>query len=435
MTDLTCLGGFAEELVSGNKMILLTNDGGWCWFSDPRAIVHAGKTWSGWITENGSVQAATLDHSTGTVATSTLHLHYERDDHDHPAFVALPDGRVTAYYARHGREPVLHQRTTTRPGDPSEWDPEVEIRPVDSSPRSTNVTYANPFLLSSEKNRLYLFFRGHSFKPTFMTSDDLGRTWSEARVLVSPSGFPPGNRPYAKFASNGSDSIHIVFTDGHPISEPFNGVYYLLYRDRAFYKADGTRIAAIDDLPVCPGQADVIYNAAQTGVRSWLWDVAFDHNNHPVVVYTRLPSGDDHRYHYARWTGSEWLDRELCAGGGWFPTSRSGEKETEPYYSGGLALDPDDPSTVYLTRPVKGIRELERWETADGGRTWSSEAITTGSRTDNVRPFVPRGSSAGGPHVLWQQNAGRYIHYTDYRASIKAFLPATGPTEWQPQRR
>jgi hypothetical protein len=255
------------------------------------------------------------------------------------------------------------------------------------------------------------------------TSTDGGRTWSPARVVFSRPGLPPEDRPYAKYASNGRDRIHLLFTDGHPNREATNSVYYACYRGGAFYRADGTRIAGLDELPLRPEQADRVYDATATGVRAWIWGIACDARDRPVIVYARLPATADHRYHYARWDGSRWQDTELCAGGGWFPQTPAGGTEREPQYSGGLALDPDDPAIVYLSRPRGGVRELERWTTPDGGRTWTSTALTANSRQDNVRPFVIRGHAPGGPTVLWMNLSGRYRHYTDYRCSIMTDLP------------
>ena len=396
-----------------------TDNGGWCWFADPRAVSRDGNTFTGWVTAEGSVQAAALDHASGRIITFTLHEQYERDDHDNPSFLFLPDGRLMAFYTRHSTREEINSRTTTRPGDISEWEPEVTIVPEDVSPRNSGITYSHPFLLSQETNTLHLFWRGRSFKPTLATSRDAGQSWSDARVVFSMEGLPRGNRPYAKYASNGRDRIHLLFTDGHPRNEPRNSVYYACYREGAFFKADGTRICGMDELPIRPDQADKVYDAAPTGARAWIWEVAFDKEDRPVIGYTRHPSETDHRYHYARWTGTEWLDTELCAAGGWFPQTPPGQAEREPHYSSGLALDPLDPSIVYLTRPVDGVRELERWTTIDGGTTWRSEPVTAGSRCDNVRPFVVRNHVPDGPAVLWLSLSGHYRHYTDYRCSIK----------------
>ncbi len=47
----------------------------------------------------------------------------------------------------------------------------------------------------------------------------------------------------------------------------------------------------------------------------------------PVVVYARFPTDTDHRYVYARWTGSEWIEWEIVKSGRWFPETPSGKNE------------------------------------------------------------------------------------------------------------
>ncbi|MBP7949045.1 MAG: BNR repeat-containing protein [Verrucomicrobiales bacterium] len=405
----------------------LTDDGGWCWFADPRAVQHNGRTFAGWVDAHGSVVAGCLDHASGKITTFTLHGNYEKDDHDNPSFVILADGRLRAFYTRHGVENAIHSRVTRRPGDISDWEPETVFTPKDPSPKNSGITYSNPFLLSAENHALYLFWRGQSYKPTMARSTDGGVTWSDARPVFSKPGLPAGNRPYAKYASNGRDRIHLLFTDGHPRNEPLNSVYYVCYRDNAFHRADGTRICGIGELPIPPDKADKIYQATPAAGRAWVWDIAFDAQDRPVVAYTRLPAETDHRYHYACWNGKAWQDAELCPAGGWFPQTPVGKKEREPHYSSGLAIDPLSPNVVYLTRPVNGVRELERWTTADSGMTWQTEAVTSGSKHDNIRPHVIRNHAKDGPTVLWQNLSDHYVHYTDYRCSIKIDRPAEHP--------
>lgn len=400
-----------------------TEDGGWCWFADPRAVARDGRTYTGWVTEDGSVQAGMMEHASGKVSVTTLHGKFQRDDHDNPAFLFLPDGRLMAFYSKHGG-PDMNARVTTRPGEFTDWETErvLDLFGATERPRKT-ITYPNAVTLAAEANAIYLFWRGDSWKPTFSKSTDAGRSWSPARVIVARSGAGSDNRPYVKIASDGIGSIHMIFTDGHPRNEASNSVYYACYRDGAFYKADGTIIADVAQLPFTPEQADCVYNAATTGVRAWVFDVAADKAGRPVIAYTRLPKETDHRYHYARWDGAKWTDRELCPGGKWFPQTKTGKTETEPHYSGGLALDHDNPAVVYLSRPVNGVREIERWTTTDGGKTWASKAVTTGSKYDNIRPVVVRGHATLGPTVLWESLSGSYFHYTDYRAAIKMDLP------------
>ena len=400
--------------------------GAWVWFIDPRAVYHKGereRTWAGWVNDAGDIQVGAYDHASGEITRSTLHEKLQVDDHDDPALLVRPDGRLTAFYSGHGG-PEMYYRTTERPGDISAWGEERRL-PVNTEGRY-GYTYPNPIHLSAEDNRLYLFWRGGNFKPNFSTTDDptlAPDSWAPAKTLIQGE----GARPYVKYASNGEDTIHIAFTDGHPRREPTNSIYYMRYRDGALRGADGSRIAAMDGgLPVEPREADVVYDGRETGVRAWVWDVAADERGRPVIVYAALPEKTEHRYRYARWTGEEWVDHEITPAGGWFPQTPEGETEPEPHYSGGVILDHNDPSTVYLSREIDGVFEIERWTTGDGGETWSHEPITANSEKNNVRPVVPRnhpgGDTAAG--LLWMH--GDYIHYTDYDTSIKMLGGADG---------
>ncbi len=89
-----------------------------------------------------------------------------------------------------------------------------------------------------------------------------------------------------------------------------------------------------------------------------------------------------------------------------------------PHYSGGIVLDHEDPSVVYLSRPVAGAFEIERWWTEDGGSSWRSRPITIGSANDNVRPFVIREHGRSPPTLLWMENRF-YRHYLDFDSAIR----------------
>ncbi|MCD4690158.1 BNR repeat-containing protein, partial [bacterium] len=267
--------------------------------------------------------------------------------------------------------------------------------------------------------RTYLFWRGGDGRPTVSFSDDEGSTWEKAANLI----YSEGVRPYMKIVSDGYETIHIAFTNGHPRHDPTNSLYYCCYTDSTFYRADGTHIIDFEDIPLFPKDADRVYDARADSVRAWVWDIALDAYDRPVIAYTNFPRVTDHRYRYARWNGSSWDDHEICAAGGW-TVDANPEKYTiraELWYSGGIALDHEDPSIVYLSRPVNGIFEIERWQTPDGGATWTREPVTCGSSSHNIRPIVPRGHTPDGPDVLWLH--GDYIHYTDFQTSVRMRVP------------
>ena len=408
------LPGGAEQhlLVQAESFTGLTSDGAWCWFADPRAVYYEGKhkrTYVGWVNKGGDIKIAHYDHKTKKITTATLKEKLEYDDHANPAILILPDGRLMAFYSPHCGEPMAY-RISKNPEDISSWSEEIKIET--NTEGKFGYTYPNPIQLAKEENKIYLFWRGGSFKPCYTVSQD-GINWSQAKTLIEGS----GSRPYIKFASNGVDKIHFAFTDGHPRVELKNSIYYACYYDGALHKADGSLIKDMASLPLKPAEADKIYNADVSGARAWIWDIAIDRFGNPVIVYTTLPEETEHHYRYARWDGGKWEDFAITSAGGWFPQTPKAKEETEPYYSGGITLDHSNPSVVYLSKPTNGVFEIEKWTTADGGASWTSEKITSGSGKNNVRPIVPRGYKGDDAGLIWM--CGDYVHYTQYDTALK----------------
>lgn len=395
---------------------ILAEDGAWCWFSDPRAIYHDGKLVAGWVSSDGSIQVGVRPLEGGETAVVTLAPQFEKDDHDHPTFAILPDGRLTAFYSKHSKGDMF-MASTRRAGDFGDWGASRAIGLLDPAKGPRGITYNNPFILSAEAHALWFFFRGSDFKPTVTVSRDGGQTWEAQRTLISERGRDSGNRPYAKYWSDGKGRIDILFTDGHPRNEARNSVYFVRYERGAFWKADGSKIADFDQLPLEPAQCDRVYDGATAG-RAWIWSIVEDADGRPVIGYTRLPTEQDHRYHYARWDGSQWVDHEITSAGSWFPKTPEGQREREPHYSGGLSIDPAKPSRVFVSTPVKGVFEILEYTTGDGGATWSFLPVTRNSTSDNVRPYVVPGTPNGQTVVVWMHNLS-YVHYTNYRTQLR----------------
>jgi hypothetical protein len=396
----------------------LTPDGAWCWFSDPRAIIDRGTMYAGWMNSEGSVQIGATDQRSRQTQIETIKEKFEVDDHDCPALLQLPDGRLAAFFSLHAAGD-MHLRITTKPRDISQW---TDDRTLGFGAAGKGTTYANPAMLSDENNAIYLFWRGNDFKPNFSVSRDQLQTFSPPRTLIQRPGANNDNRPYTKVWNDGKSRIDLIFTDGHPRNERNNSVYFVRYENGGFFKADGTRIGGLDDLPLDPASCDKVYDGATAG-RAWVWDICEDAKGNPVLTYTRLPAETDHRYHYARWNGSAWDDHEIVAAGGWFPQTPPGTREREPHYSGGISIDPQHPQTVYLSRPVDGVFEIERWSTPDGGASWKSEPITQHSTTSQVRPFVVRGAPAASPVLTWMDINEKYLHYTNFKTRLLMTLP------------
>jgi PKD repeat protein len=389
-------------------------DGAWSWFADPRAVRFAGvhrRTYVGWTARNGDIEVAAYDHDTRV--RTTVRIGNERvDDHNNPAIQILPDGRVRAFWSFHGG-PELWYRTTREPEDITSWGPPQRVGTTTVGEHG--YSYPNVVHLSAEA-ATYLFWRGGNWNPTFSVLPDGSDAWRTAANVV----FLDGQRPYIKVDSNGVDKIAFAYTDAHPAELDDVNIHYAEYRSGAqagLYTAGRRRIAGLGE-PVPPTAGDMVYDPP---FKTWIHDVALTGDGRPVIVFAGFPSDDDHRYFYARWTGAAWEVHELVAAGG------SIQIETgQPYYSGGITLDHESPDTVYLSRQVNGVFEIETWRTPDGGASWSSTAITANSRENNVRPVSPRGllPFSADLGVIWMH--GAYPHYLRFQTSIATVLATRG---------
>ena len=79
----------------------ISRDAGWCWFADPRAIWVDGKILAGGVGSQGDVTINLYDPRTKKADITTIAPKFERDDHDNPAFLALPNNQVLAFYSKH----------------------------------------------------------------------------------------------------------------------------------------------------------------------------------------------------------------------------------------------------------------------------------------------------------------------------------------------
>lgn len=401
-----------------NKIETLTQDGVWCWFSDPRAIYHQGeeeKIYFGTINSRGDVLISSKDLTTGVIDTFILHDSLEVDDHNVPAILILPDGHLLAFYNEHNGDVFL--RKSSRPEDISSWEAEQVICKATDEYR---YTYTNPVRLSEENGRIYVI--GRKVGPTrsfehwwqyLKYSDDDGQTWSEDFIFLDNEGRK--NPPYLKVATDHKSRIDFLFTDGHPKIGSDVSVFHMYYQDSSFFQTDGVLLSSFSRLPIAIKSVDKVYDAVPSQVRGWIWDIALKEDS-PFITYARFPSEADHIYHYAYWQDSTWVDEEVVNSGSWMASLRQGDVVREAHYSGGIVLDPNDPDHIYLSRDMAGKFEIEHRELlADG--LWVSTAITEDSDKNNVRPYVVYGAPQDQAFLLWMH--GIYRHYTEYDMGVR----------------
>jgi hypothetical protein len=405
--------GPVSAQLPGSAYQVVAKDASWCWFSDPRAVAYKGKSdrlYFSSINSKGDVVISAKNVKSAETETYILHQKLQIDDHNVPALLFLPDGKLLAFYTEHNGR--FFMRKSKNSEDIKDWEEEQVI-----NFGGKKITYAHPVMLKSENNRIYMFFRGSDWRPSISYSDDLGSSWSRAQGLIESKGVK--NRPYLKVSSNNTSRIDFTFTDGHPGVEPKNSVYHMYYEKGFFHQTNGTKIKKINELPVWHGDVNKVYDAAKTGVKAWIADIALDKKDNPVIVYTQFQDDKDHRYHYTQWDGKKWQDEELCKAGGSVCVVPEGLENTEPNYSGGISLDHNDPSNVYLCKPVNNIFELSHWQKIN--TKWMVTEITSGSKENNMRPYVVLQKHKKNPIVLWM--TGTYRHYTKFNTDFRIYQP------------
>ena len=406
---------------------VITRDGAWCWFSDPRAIYVDDKMFGGFVDKEGSIWAFCYDPSTCQSKQYKLFNKLDYDDHANPSIMALSDQRLVLFFSAHGgtKNSPIYYAVSKYPSDISSWEEVQEINPEMEG--SLGVCYTNPVMLSDENNRVYLFFRGRDFKPTCIYTDDL-KTWSQPINLVrNDPGYGQGGRPYTKITTNHKDKIFFAFTDAHPRDRATNSIYFMMYKNGKICKADGTVVSETLG-SIIPSQVDKVYDATRTFDKAWIWDIAFDESEKPILVYARFSDRDNkHSYWYARLNGIKWENHKITDAGQWFQrTEYVKEKpEYECNYSGGVYLDHENPNILYTSRPINDRFEIEKWTFTGGKQKWITEAITYQSEKDNVRPFVVRNHRGSQPSVLWMYNY-KYPGFKAYDCAIRTDQEAKG---------
>lgn len=423
-----------DRSTDSHEFTVYLRDGGWCWFQDPRALISENHLLVGGVQGNGSgpVVVGIHDLESGAhVDRVVLRDDFDADDHNTPAFYRRSDGQVLAIYARHSRDFKHHYRFASA-GDPAQWSSE-RIYEHDY-PNAGKVTYMNLWFDSSS-GLLYNFFRGIEFNPSFITSRDEGLTWENPTHFID-SELEGWHRPYPRYAGDSHGKLHVSFTDGHP-RQFGNSIYYAAFHDGTFHQANGTPLKHLStDGPLRPSEAELVYqgsgnegrgNYASAIGAAWTSETAVDANGHPHIAFTVYHANDDNRFHLASWDGSRWNVREVAYAGRCL-------YDREASYTGLMALDPMDPSIVFISTDVdpstgkssKGRHEIYRARISaeDDISSIEWEPVTQDSPVRNIRPFILRDGNRR--VVLW--NRGDFVSYLDYQLDTVGFSePVTTP--------
>lgn len=274
------------------KVSIATNNGGWNWYVEPSGthiqpgdeladryegkskdiegntitytsnngyVFQHDKTYMGWVEDGGDIVVAEYDHDTDEYKRVVIHEKLESDDHNNPAVVVLPDGRIMAVYTMHTNEPYMYFRVTKEPEDITKgWWPEQYYycktdNNMEANSHDYNATYPTIFLVHDDPDAdgdvIYAGWRGVHWKPTmakFPMPDEYGRFGNETDGEIVPvmgqtqiantsytsledGGKNDGQRrPYTKYDYDCErNKIYITYTANHPDNDKRNHIYYM----------------------------------------------------------------------------------------------------------------------------------------------------------------------------------------------------------------
>ena len=272
------------NLPKTSENTVVTNNGGWNWYVEPSGThIQPGdelatrfesgtyssnggykfrhdKTYMGWVEDGGDIVIGEYNHDTDEYKRVVIHEKLESDDHNNPAVVILPDGRIMAVYTMHTNEAFVYYRVTKNPEDISEWNDEQFYLCQSVTPDDTNVyyaTYPSVFMVHDDEgiignDVIYMGWRGVHWKPTFakfsmpdengvcetlMNQTQFANTTygystydnKDAPNAKSDGGkTDSGRRPYTKYDYDfDRNKIYITFTANHPDNDKRNHIYYI----------------------------------------------------------------------------------------------------------------------------------------------------------------------------------------------------------------
>ena len=380
---------------------IVTKEGAWCWFADPRAIHFADAeagidaSYIGYIDVHGNVKATQIDWKNNKRTEVLVRSYFQPDDHNNPTFIVLPDKRVMIFYTRHTDEAKIWYRISQKPGDITMLGEEKYLT------TKNNTTYPSPFILSDDPDHIYLCWRGINWHPTIARltmpdeNDNCSFDFGPKQIVQST-----GARPYAKYYSNGKDKIYLTYTTGHPDNEMPNWLYFNVIdinngNGPILKDIKGTTLKKVADGP---------FNVNKTDSYA---------KSYPYTLVDKTANCRN------------WRDTWVQYGGQAFHQNWN---STEKCYSGGMALDPDSINNLYLSIPTKdgvynkdGVYEIWKYVIGDDGKVVSQAQVTKNSEKNNMRPYILNGSVGSKARLAWMN--GDYYYWM-----VKTAYPKGYPT-------
>lgn len=319
-----------------------------------------------------------FDHNTGEVPRPTVIFDkWTADPHDNPVLAIDGSGYLWVFSPSHSTwttRSFIHR--SERPYDISRFITIAEGLFAYPQPWWTEPTGFIFF-----QSRYGMANQGYGRMLYLQTSPD-GVAWSEPRLLAR------AGQGHYQITGATRHKIASVF-DYHPKGlglEARTNLHYMESYDRGatWQTVEGRRV----EIPVeSTDTAARIKNYETEGLKVYLMDLVFDHEDRPVILYLTTrgyepgPKNQPRRWHTARWTGTEWLFQPAM--------------ESDSNYDSG-SLQIEGPDLWRLIGPTEtGPQaynpggEIALWLSRDQGKTWTLDRQLTHASERN-HTFVRR---------------------------------------------
>ena len=349
----------------------LAADGAHTWPNDPKHVYYNGKTYLTWATaDTGALKIAAYDHATETLGSPfTLHTYGANIHNGAAVCVRASDHRLVVVYTSQDTSEI-YVRISTNPEDVSAWGAETNI---DSSLGGEGYTYPVLYQLTSEANQpLYLFFNDivtsganyHGYIGVSVSSDG-GATWGTRGLLFQPE---INENAYYRINSNGTDRIDVLVTDtSRTVGNP-SALYHLYWQAAKWHKSDGTDLTGTG--PWGAADCTLVKSASEGGRGANPGFVSYDGAGSPVFL-AQMWGLATLKLRYYRLVAGSWIetvvDDDITAPGNYT-----------------AAMDRTLAGSVWAAKQYGSVNEVVRYDTSDGGATWSDPLrLTIGSAASN----------------------------------------------------
>jgi len=353
----------------------------------PVAAYYNGHTYIAYSNGDGEIRVASYSHSTQTITVSPAILSGFGTDPDRHIAAAIivrqSDHKLLLVCSEHATS-NMHVVISSNAEDVSSWGSDNNIG--SSLGGSSFYTYATLHQLSGESGKVYLFWRDGdadgSPNPALLrcaTSTDGGATWGTPFTIYSAGA---GLTPYWSIISDGNSRIDFAPTDGDASSGDTASLYHFYYTGGNYYKSDGTQITTTR--PYVPGNLTKVHDGATNGSLQAPWGISSTGPTLTWIAYDPTGSGSDTIYWYGRFSGGSWSVHQIGDTGS-LPSN----------IMGGIAIDRNDPSKLYVGKTASGVWQMFLYQTSDGGATWTTTQLTHDTDQPNTWPFTPINAASG----------------------------------------